>query len=231
MTGPASGASPRFVELADEDGRTTWRLDTGFLGSGFRCLWGDGCQGIHDERRPELMDGCCSVGVVLADEAEAMNVAALGAAMGPACFERAGAAPFVERRNGNWVTRVVDGACVFFNRPGFAGGPGCALHLGALADGDDPVEWKPRTCSRVPVRVDERRQPDGSIEVTVRAWRREDWGPGGATMAWWCTEAPEAFDAPTPLYERISAELRDVMGEELHERAVAALRAQGRPIA
>ena len=28
-------------------------------------------------------------------------------------------------------TRVVDGACIFLNRPGFAGGAGCALHLAA----------------------------------------------------------------------------------------------------
>ena len=31
-----------------------------------------------------------------------------------------------------WRTRLVDDACIFLNRPGFAAGPGCALHLHAM---------------------------------------------------------------------------------------------------
>ena len=164
------------------------------------------------------MDGCCSVGVVLADEEEAMNITALAATISPDLFQ------FAHERDGEgllqaqgprWATRVVDGACVFLNRPGFPGGPGCALHLAATSAGEEPRDWKPRTCNRVPVRVEERPLDDGSTEITVRPWRREDWGPGWESVAWWCTQAPEAFGAPTPLHRRIEAELLDLMGPEL----------------
>ena len=36
--------------------------------------------------------------------------------------------PRLDREEGARKTRVVDGACVFLNRPGFSGGAGCALH-------------------------------------------------------------------------------------------------------
>src|SRR5918994_2179629 len=51
-------------------------------------------------------------------------------------------------------TRVVGGACIFLNRPGFAGGAGCALHLAAMDAGEPPIEWKPSVCWQLPVRVD-----------------------------------------------------------------------------
>lgn len=209
----------RFVEIADPDGRTRWRLDAGFLTSGFTCIWGDGCQGIHDELRPELMDGCCSVGVMLADDEEAHNVVALAATMTAEQFqfrpEQPGPDGLLDRHGPRWGTKVVDGACIFLNRPGFAGGAGCALHLGALADGEEPSTWKPRTCNRVPLRVEERTNPDGTLDVTVRPWRREDWGPGGEKIAWWCVEEADAFRAETPLHRRIEPELLDLLGDEV----------------
>lgn len=218
------GADPveSFVELVDDDGRTRWRLDATFLRSRWSCIWGAGCQGIHDTARPELHDGCCSVGVELIDGEEAMTIAALGAALDPSRFAHAGTRPLVERRGDQWFTPVVDGACVFFNQPGFAGGVGCALHLSALDAGEDPIEWKPQTCTRMPIRVDERITPEGT-ELTVRAWRRADWGPEGATMAWWCTDAPEAYRANHPVIESLHGELRVLLGDALYERAVEAI--------
>jgi hypothetical protein len=204
-----------------------WRLDAGVLTSRYRCLWGDGCQGIHDERRPELMDGCCSVGVVLRDVEEARTITALAATIPDERFQHAEAARErggpVHQRGGVWTTHLVDGACIFLNRPGFGGGAGCALHVEAVHVGDRPADWKPQTCTRVPIRVEERDRSDGCTEVTVRAWQRADWGPGGATMAWWCTEAPEAFTAPTPLVERAEDELRRLMGDALYDQVRAAL--------
>jgi hypothetical protein len=232
----------RFVEIIDAHNDIRWRLDAGFLTSRWQCIWGAGCQGIHDVRQPELRDGCCSVGVVLADEEEAMNIAAIAATLSAEemQFHDAGHADgFVQAYGGRWATRVVDGACIFLNRPGFIGGPGCALHRAALDAGDEPIRWKPQTCSRIPLRVDEFDGPrdgqDGLIadgpsgpssdpltDITVRAWRRDDWGPGGATMAWWCTEAPEAFCADEPVIVTLEQELRDIVGDrtydELRER-------------
>ena len=129
----------------------------------------------------------------------------------------------MERRGAGWATRVVDGACVFLNRPGFEGGAGCTLHLAALAEGDDPLDWKPQTCGRVPVEADERLRADGTVEVTVRPWRRDDWGPGGASIAWWCTDAPEAFTADAPVVDTLAEVLRRLMGDDVFGRARAAL--------
>ena len=213
----------KFVQLLDEDGRTRWRLDAAFLTSRWSCIWGAGCQGIHETERPELHDGCCSVGVELIDEEEAMTIAALGAALEPERFEHAGVRPLVERRGEQWFTPIVDGACVFFNRPAFGGGVGCALHLAAIDAGEDPLEWKPQTCTRMPIRVDESHAAEGPV-LTVRAWRRSDWGADGATMAWWCTEAAEAYRGEQPVIESLRGELRVLLGDALYERAVEALR-------
>ena len=49
-------------------------------------------------------------------------------------------------------TRLVDGACVFLNRPGFPGGTGCALHRMALREGLHPLLTKPDVCWQLPVR-------------------------------------------------------------------------------
>jgi hypothetical protein len=222
MTG-APDRPKRFIELTSDDGRTHWKLDGSFLTSRWTCIWGDGCQGIHEQRRPELHDGCCSVGVELIDEEEAMTIAALGAALDADIFEHAASGPLVFETDGAWHTRVVDGACVFFNRPGFSGGTGCALHLAALADGDDPIEWKPQTCTRMPLRVDERVTDEGT-ELTVRAWQRADWGPDGATMAWWCTEATETYRGETRVFESLAPELRVLLGDDTYARAAEVLR-------
>ena len=96
-------------------------------------------------------------------------------------------------------TLVVDGACVFLNRPGFEGGEGCALHVAALAAGDSPTEWKPSVCWQLPLRVDwalvDESDPEGPETATVRRWTRADWGEHGTTMAWCCTERSEGGEA------------------------------------
>src|SRR5205085_2628764 len=121
---------------------------------------------------------------------ESRLISALAATLDPERFEQHAAAAtggvFAddERRS----TRVVDGACVFLNRPGFAGGAGCSLHLAAIDAGESPLDWKPSVCWQLPIRVDWE-AGEGDAEVaTVRPWTRDDWGDEGETMAWCCTE-------------------------------------------
>jgi hypothetical protein len=112
-------------------------------------------------------------------------------------------------------TRVVDGACIFLNRPGFSGGAGCALHIAAVSFDESPVEWKPSVCWQLPLRVDV--DDDGTHEVaTVRRWTRADWGPEGDTMAWCCTEAPEAYTGHVPVIDSLADELRELVGEPVY---------------
>ncbi len=119
-------------------------------------------------------------------------------------------------KHGELVSRVVDGACIFLNRPGFATGPGCALHQVALARGVNPLELKPEVCWQLPLRREDEVADDGHVTSTVRQWDRRHWGPGGDEFAWWCTEAPEAFVGDQPVYEAMEAELIEMVGKRAY---------------
>jgi len=212
----AATVEPELEEIAD--GETTWRFDRRFLQSNWSCIWGRGCLGILDHPAPELGQGCCSIGADLDVDDEAMNISALAATLQPHLFEHHADAEaggiFADDTRSN--TRVVDGACIFFNRPGFAGGAGCALHLEALASGESPVDWKPSVCWQLPVKVDWEPTDDGREVATVRAWARRDWGPEGETMAWCCTEEPEPYAGATPVVESLAGELEAMVGTEVY---------------
>ncbi|MGI8493646.1 MAG: hypothetical protein ACR2KC_08465, partial [Acidimicrobiales bacterium] len=151
---PGLGEIPAFEEISDGD--TTWRFDRRFLVSNWSCIWGRGCLGIREVSAPHLNEGCCSVGAEFDTEDDARRVAALAATLDPAIFQhhaeadQQGLFANEQRR----ATRVLDGACIFFNRPGFAGGAGCALHLAAIRAGESPIEWKPSVCWQLPIKVD-----------------------------------------------------------------------------
>jgi hypothetical protein len=112
-------------------------------------------------------------------------------------------------------TRIVDGACIFFNHPGFAGGSGCALHLEALALGESPIDWKPSVCWQLPIKVDWEPGEAGREVATVRGWTRQDWGAEGETMAWCCTEGDRAYVGDRPVVESLGAELEAIVGHEV----------------
>ena len=143
----------RFESFTDPVDGTRWSVDVGFLGSRWTCIWGNGCQGILDEPAEELGHGCCSVGTELFDEDEAMLLSALAAMLDDDLWQYRGWADehgiYEDEQRKRTIT--VDGACVFLNRPGFAGGGGCALHLQALRDGDRPIDIKPNVCWQLPL--------------------------------------------------------------------------------
>ena len=200
------------------DGGTTWRFDVDFLESRWTCLFGRGCLGILPEPAEHLGQGCCSLGAELDVGDEAMTIGALAATLDPALFEHhaEAAAGGIYADEGRVATRVVDGACIFLNRPGFAGGAGCALHLAALDAGESPVDWKPSVCWQLPVKVDWEPGP-GDIEVaTVRRWSRGDWGEAGESMAWCCTEGDRAYVGDRPVWESLGDELEALVGPEVH---------------
>ncbi|MEY2571396.1 MAG: hypothetical protein QOE63_1746 [Acidimicrobiaceae bacterium] len=206
-----------MIEEVDA-GDTIWRFDTAFLVSRWTCIWGRGCKGILEHPAEELEQGCCSVGAHLGDEDEAMMISALAATLGPARFEhhedaRVGGIFSDDTR---LQTRIVDGACIFFNRPGFAGGVGCALHLEAIALGESPIEWKPSVCWQLPIKVDWELRDDGVEVASVRGWARRDWGEDGEPMAWCCTEEPEAYVGDHPVFESLADELRAVVGDGVY---------------
>lgn len=207
-----------YVEIPD--GETLWRFDTDFLRSNWMCTWGRGCKGILDEPAEHLQQGCCSVGAELAEPEEAMTVSALAATVPAHLWQHRGAVDiddvFSDTTRTN--TKVVDGACIFLNRPGFAGGAGCALHLAALAAGESPIDWKPSVCWQLPIRVEWVMQDDGVESATVRRWSRADWGAEGTTMAWCCTEETETYRNDRPVIESLGEELSAVVGQHVFVR-------------
>ena len=114
-------------------------------------------------------------------------------------------------------TRVVDGACIFLNRPGFAGGAGAPCTWRALAHGESPIDWKPSVCWQLPVHVDWEMRHDDIEIATVRRWQRRDWGEDGTTMAWCCTEETGgAYVGDRPVIESLAEELAAIVGEPVY---------------
>ena len=107
---------------------------------------------------------------------------------------------------------VVDGACIFLNRPGISEEAGCALHLAALDSGDSPIDFKPSVCWQAADQGRLERKDDGTEIATVRGWTRGDWGAEGDTMAWCCTEGTEAYVGDRPVVESMAEELDAVVG-------------------
>jgi hypothetical protein len=201
-----------------DDGHTVWRFDTAFLRSNWTCIWGRGCLGIHDEPTEELGQGCCSVGAELGDEDEARMISALAATLDPGRFEHHAAAEDggVFADASRMSTRVVDGACIFLNRPDFDGGAGCALHLAAIDADESPLDWKPSVCWQLPIKVDWAPTDDGREVATVRGWSRSDWGDEGETMAWCCTEGDRAYVGDRPVVESLGEELAAIVGTPVY---------------
>ena len=200
------------------DGDVTWRLDRAFLTSNWTCLWGHGCKGILDVPAEHLNQGCCSIGAELADPEEAMTISALAATLDPEFFQfhQAIDADDVFSDSARTNTKVVDGACIFLNRPGFDGGEGCALHIAAIRAGESPTAWKPSVCWQLPIKVDWETSADGTEIATLRRWERRDWGEDGDSMHWCCTEGPEAYIGDRMVVDSISDELTEVRGEPVY---------------
>ncbi len=195
-------------------GDTLWRFDRRFLTSNWTCIWGRGCQGIGPVAAPELGHGCCSLGAELDGVDEALTLAANADALSPDIFQHhaEAAAGGVFRDEARDATRVVDGACIFLNRVGFAGGAGCALHLAAVRAGESPIDWKPSVCWQLPIKVDWEMRDDDVEVATVRGWERRDWGDDGPGMAWCCTEGTDAYVGDRPVVDSLADELTEIVG-------------------
>jgi hypothetical protein len=211
-----------------EEGRL-WQVDVTFLLSSWQCIFGAGCQGNLTEPAPELEWGCCSYGAHFSDRADRDHVerAAQKLTAREWQYAKVGRKKGIYKKVGklddgapDWQTRIVDDACIFLNRTGFANGAGCALHQHALRTGRHHSAVKPEVCWQLPLRRIDEEQEDGSVISTLTEFGREGWGEGGEDFAWWCTEAPEAFTAREPVYRSLAVELRKMLGKRLYRDVV-----------
>lgn len=216
----------RWVTIDGDDVR--WRFDEEFLRSSWSCIYGRGCRGCDVTQDATLAIGCCTVGTRFTDADDFVATAASIGRLTPDIWQHAGRATrtgWFKRLPGGAVgTRVVDGACILLNRPGFATGPGCALHLAAVQRGEDPMLAKPNVCWQFPLHCTTTYGDgiDRRATTTVRRWRRADW-ESMEDAEWWCTDAPEAFGASEPLYRTIERELRALCGDDVYDALAAEL--------
>jgi hypothetical protein len=165
------------------DAKRRWLVDVTWLTSPWQCLFGCGCQGVLTGPTPELEQGCCSYGAHFTDEDDRDRVLAAAEDLRPdewqylAPGRRRGVTARLPK--GGWRTRLVDGACVFLNRPGFGAGAGCALHVLALRQGAHPMATKPDVCWQLPLRKEDKEESDGTVTTTLSEFSRAGWGPGG----------------------------------------------------
>ncbi|WP_051451432.1 hypothetical protein [Actinospica robiniae] len=234
-----------WVEFADPDNsEQTFRCDLTWLCSRWQCVWGSGCQGIRPGRAD---DGCCTLGAHFSDADDEKRTKEAAKRLTPEFWQfhaqgnkRGGRLTVVEAdEDGDRQTRVVEGACIFLNRPGFSGGAGCALHALALREGRHPLETKPDVCWQLPIRRTydwiDRTDETRVLQVTIGEYDRRGWGPGGHDLNWWCTGNTEAHTAFDPVYVSYRPELTELIGatayDMLAEFCQAHLAAKPRPLA
>jgi hypothetical protein len=215
-----------WISFADPDEDRTWLFDATFLRSNWTCIYGRGCQGILDRPTPELSQGCCSLGAHFVDDDDRGRVEKAAARLTDQDWQYKSRAngSFFKKQGKDTMTRIVDGACIFLNRPGFPGGPGCALHVGAERAGDEPLTWKPDVCWQLPIRLEEHTDDHSHTTTMLREWKRRDWGEGGDDFAWWCTSTSDAFVGSKPVYRSLKAELIEMIGEQIYDMLVDHLR-------
>ncbi|WP_345712034.1 hypothetical protein, partial [Kineococcus glutinatus] len=226
---PGGTGGPGGAGGADGAAEVVYRCDLTWLTSSWTCIFGAGCPGIYADR-PD--DGCCTLGAHFTDAADERRVRTAARRLDAATWQHAAAG----RSRAGWVeveetaggaarkTRVVDGACVFLNRPGFGAGAGCALHSLALREGREPLELKPDVCWQLPLRRTYRtvQRPDGTsyLEVSIGEYDRRGWGEGGHDLDWYCTANPAAHVGAQPVYLALAAELRELIGAPAHAELV-----------
>ena len=215
-----------WIEFPDPaDAAHLIRADLTWLCSRWTCIFGRGCQGVIEGRAD---DGCCSHGAFFSDKDDERRVRGFAAELTAETWQYHGVATKKGKLNvvekdavaddgDRRRTRTVDGACVFLNRPGFAGGEGCSLHALALRTGKHPLETKPEVCWQLPVRraqewVD---RPDATrvLVSTVTEFDRRGWGEGGHELHWYCTSSPDAHVGNEALYLSYRPELTALIGE------------------
>jgi hypothetical protein len=215
-----------WVEFADpDDSDQRFRCDLTWLTSSWTCIFGNGCPGIYEDR-PD--DGCCTLGAHFTDKDDVKRVKEAVRELGEDEWQlhpgTTKVTAWTETEDDALKTKVVDGACIFLNRPGFPAGAGCALHQHAVLTGKQPHTVKPDVCWQLPIRRTYRRveMPDGSswLETTITEYDRRGWGPGGHDLDWYCSGNTEAHVGVEPLYVTNEPELVELMGRPAYDELV-----------
>ena len=221
-----------WVEFYDPDNAEHLiAADLTWLLSYWTCMFGTpACRGIV-AGRPD--DGCCSHGAFLADDDDRARVDAAVALLTDDDWQfRAEAGDGtdyleLDENDGEQQlrTRTHDGACILLNRPGFAGGAGCALHIKAIRLGVQPLTMKPDVCWQLPIRRTQewvtRADETEILKTTITEFDRRGWGPGGADLDWYCTGDPATHVGTRQVWQSLAPELTELLGERTYAELAA----------
>lgn len=223
--------------------------DLTWLESHYSCGFSSGiCQGIED---PAV--GCCTHGAFLCDDTDREQLRDAVARMPRKYWQHHTSTPddadleaylvWDELDNDEGVaepalkTALVDGACIFANRPDWPTGAGCAIHQWAIDHNEDLTVVKPEVCWQLPLRRLEAYEDRGDgveiLRTTITEYNRRGWGNGGEDFQWYCTTAPSCHTAKDPLWVSHRTELIALLGEPCYEVLTEHLlaRAKARAIA
>ena len=217
-----------WISFEDPTEHRTWLFDVTFLTSNWTCIYGAGCPGTDEHPAPERQLGCCTHGAYLSDEEDRQHVERCIDELDPGTWQlhdQAGdlGGPLWRDGDGWWRTRVVDGACIFQNRPDHPAGAGCAFHQLAQ-DTDRPhMDLKPEICWQAPLRREDHETVTGHLYTMVREWQRRDWGGEETDVWWWCTEDQQAHVGSRPVYREMARELAAICGPLVYGRLAVEL--------
>ena len=179
--------------------RKQWQIDVTFLMSSWRCIFGQGCQGVLTEPAPEMVAGLLLVRRArVREEGQGQGREAREAARRRRVAVQEGRHEEgrVERRRGKdeWRTRLVQG-CVRIPQSSRLRGR-ARLRVAPARD-----EHRASTSARPSRRCagscrcarSTATRKTRSVTSVLTEFGRDGWGEGGEEFAWWCTEAPEAF--------------------------------------
>ena len=235
-------ALPTDMLQIEHEGNS-YTFDMTFLMSNWKCLYGQGCVGLHDvDAKTYTTDtGCCRLGSWITEPDDLKNVMVRqqeltnedwdvelrieankrGESLG--WMVQIGANKYDE--NGvctevNVKTRVHKGVCIFANRVGGSSGKvGCAFHALANRLGVHHSVTKPTICWQLPLQV----VHDEDGDVFVGAWDRLAWGGVNEegvqpTINWWCIDSPDAYIGEDRVYIYLADELRKSVGDVVYEK-------------
>lgn len=225
-----------------DDEHHVFSVDLTWVESHYSCAFGTAnCHGI-DANLPEV--GCCGHGAYMADETDrdqlydaVSNMPAKYWQLRPRDVDK-----FLANADGSqlepWLewdeldgedgepepalkTPIVDGACIFANRRGWATGPGCALHQWALDAGEELTVVKPEVCWQLPLRrhedYEERTDGQEILRTQIGEYDRRGWGNGGEDFDWYCTGDSACHSNPEPIWRSHKTELVALMGEKCYD--------------
>ena len=205
-----------FPDPADSD--QAFRCDLTWLTSSWECIFGNGCQGIYADQPDGV--GCCTLGAHFSDKDDEKRVKRFVKELTPETWQHYDPKNWTEKdEEGARKTRVVDGACIFANRPDFAGGAGLRAARAGAADRPALPRDQARRVLAAADPPDVRqhraaRRQRACWSSSIAEYDRRGWGPGGHDLDWYCSGNTEAHVGKEPVYVSMQAELTELMGQK-----------------